>query len=157
MRIVHADAVEYFASSEESADVIMIDGCDKRGVAPAFCNENFYRTLRSRLRPGGMLVMNLIGPSHVMRAHLRHIEREFGGRHIVLELSTCSNQLVFAFNDPLFSPDWSAIRDSVDLLTLQYGLDFPYYFSKLRHACNFASRRLRRPRKTQDRRDAMND
>src|SRR3546814_4062220 len=53
VRLVHADATDYFAAAEDWADVVLVDGCDRSGTAPAFCARAFYEMLRARLRPHG--------------------------------------------------------------------------------------------------------
>lgn len=143
MRILHADATEYFAHTEELADVILIDGCDKHGVSPTLCSEDFYRKLRDRLQPEGVLVMNLIGPCGVVQDHLQHIRAAFSGRIIILSVDLSTNQLVFAFNNQSFSPDWPIIHRLAEQLLRRHGLDFPHFSSKLRYSCSFASRSLR--------------
>lgn len=125
--IVHADAVEYLAGAGAAAEVILLDGCDKGGIAAAFRNERFYRDLRARLQPGGMLVMNLIGRADRTRAHLRLLARVFGGQPLVAEVSGGGNRVAFAFNDPGFAPDWREIKRRAAELGQQYGLDFPAY------------------------------
>lgn len=131
MRVVHANAVEYFATTNDCADVVLIDGCDRYGVAPEFCNDHFYQTLRQRMSPDGMLVMNLIGPVHICRAHLRFISETFPGRLMVQDVSYGGNRLVFSFNDPAFRPDWPSIQRLAGQLARRHGLDFPAFAKKL--------------------------
>jgi spermidine synthase len=58
LAIVQADAAEYLPSAEGDTDVLLLDGFDSRGIAPAFLNRGFYRTARRRLRAGGIAVAN---------------------------------------------------------------------------------------------------
>ncbi|WP_161628859.1 fused MFS/spermidine synthase [Solimonas flava] len=137
MRIVHADAADYFATTEERADVVLIDGCDRQGVAPALCSEAFYRDVAARLRPRGMLVMNLIGPAHIAETHLRLVAGAFSGRIWLHKLPVGGNRLLFALKDPRYMPDWSAIQDAAKQLKETHGLDFPAFARQLRHAQQF--------------------
>lgn len=134
LRLLHADAADYFASTDDSADVILIDGCDQHGVAAAFCNAGFYRDLNARLRRRGMLVMNLIGKDRSVDAHLRHLGAAFAGRLIVHRLNHGGNRLVFAFKDPAYAPDWPAIQRQAKRLEQEHGLDFPAFARKLRRS-----------------------
>src|SRR5436190_22175867 len=45
MSIVHADATDYFATTANRADVILLDGFDKIGIASTFCDVQFYQNL----------------------------------------------------------------------------------------------------------------
>lgn len=127
MAVVHADASDYFATSDTCADVILLDGCDKTGIAPAFKNTGFYENLRARLRSHGVLVLNLIGKGDELAAHLELIAEAFSNRVLVMDVSFSSNRVAFAFNDPAFSPDWEKIRSHADQLQHEHGLDFPRF------------------------------
>ncbi len=125
MRIVHADAVEHFEATREWADVVMLDGCDEGGLAPAFCSEMFYRRVRMRLRPCGLLVVNLCGSESLMQTHERLITEAFNGQVIVQSIRNETNRIAFAFTDPWRKPDWSAMRVHAQQLARQHQLDFP--------------------------------
>jgi len=131
MRIVHADAVDYFAAGAERADVILIDGCDELGIVPAFGQASFYENLHASLRPGGLLVVNLIGPDEVVERHRRLIADTFGGRLIVQDVASEGNCVAFAFNDPWRAPDWIAIEREARKLARRHGLDFAAFARRL--------------------------
>jgi len=137
LRLLHADAVDYLAHSRERMDVILVDGCDRRGVAPAFRSAPFYRDVHRLLNRDGLLVMNLIGGAAAVDAHLRLIAGSFGGRVIVLRASAGGNRLVFAFRNPRHVPDWSAIEQAAPALATRHGLDFPGFARKLRRSTQF--------------------
>src|SRR3546814_2254820 len=64
--------------------VVLVDGCDRSGTAPAFCARAFYEMLRARLRPHGLLVLNVIGEKHRIDAVVGAAAEAFGGRLIVM-------------------------------------------------------------------------
>lgn len=136
LRIVHADAVDYLADSEEQADAILIDGCDKHGVAPAFCSDDFYRSVAARLSRKGVMVMNFIGRASALEQHLRCIAGAFSGRVMVVKVSEGGNRLVFALKSATHHPDWLAIQDLAKGLE-RHGLDFPRFARKLRASRQF--------------------
>lgn len=136
LRIVHADAAEYLAASDEQADAVLIDGCDKYGVSPSFCNEAFYRHVAARLSRKGLMVMNIIGRGTLLEQHLRCIAAAFAGRVMVIKVSDGRNHLVFAFKEPMYGPDWSAIQQLAKTLQV-HGLDFPRFARKLRASRQF--------------------
>lgn len=127
MAVVHADAADYFATSDTYADVILLDGCDKIGIASTFNSVNFYENLRARLRPHGLLVLNLIGKSNQLAEHLRILANVFPNNLLVTNVSFSSNRIVFAFNDLAFSPDWEKIKSRANKLEQEHGLDFPRF------------------------------
>ena len=134
LRIVHADATEYFARSEEQADVVMLDGCDYDGVSPALCEAAFYRNVRDRLSAKGVLVANLIGRSGRSLALQRLIGEVFGGRTMTMDVRGGGNRLMFAFNEADFAPDWQAIREEARKLEHRHRLDFPGFMRKLQYS-----------------------
>jgi spermidine synthase len=135
VQLVHADASDYFAATGDSADVVLIDGCDRWGTAPAFCEAGFYKRLHARLRPGGLLVLNLIGRDHRMKAVLDAVTGVFGQRLIVVNVREGSNRLLFAFNDADYVPDWQALRHQAENLAATYGLNFPAFVKRLQRSC----------------------
>jgi spermidine synthase len=134
MRIVHADAARYLATSRQSADVILVDGCDKHGVAPTLSGEGFFGTLRRRLKPGGVLVMNLVGSVRRVNALVRSIASAFDDQVLVLDVSVGDNRIAFAFRDPAWPPNWTAVKQQATSLAKQYGLDFVAFAERLETA-----------------------
>lgn len=144
LAIVHADATEYLAKTDERADVILLDGCDKNGVAPVFCDAGFYQNVRARLKPNGMLVMNLVGSSETSRTHISLISDAFLDRVIVQDVSADGNRVAFAFNEPGFSPHWPSIERDAKKLEQQFGLDFTAFARKLQRSYQRQSQGRRR-------------
>lgn len=133
-QIVHADAARYFASVDDPADVVLIDGCDRWGTAPAFRAPSFYDALRERLRPGGVLVVNLIGDSELKAGIARTVEAAFPGRCLQLSVRAGGNRLLFAFNDLDAGVDWHRVQDNARKLADIHGLDFPKFAQRLRRS-----------------------
>lgn len=133
LRIVHADAADYFAAGNAAADVILLDGCDAGGTAPAFNNGAFYQGLRAHLRPHGLAVMNVTGPPSRVRSHLGLIGHAFESRALGIEVSDCGNRIVFGWNGAM-PADWQALAARAGELALRHGLDFPEYARLLQRA-----------------------
>ena len=123
-RIVNADAADYLPTLENLADVVLLDGCDEQGIAPAFCDPEFFTRLRSRRRPQGRVVVNIIGLVGRATTLLNNIRCAFADQVIVLNARSADNRIVFAFNDPWMQPDWTQIEARAELLTKQCGMDF---------------------------------
>ena len=58
VKLVHADALAYLESTSERFDVVVIDVPDPLESGPAYLlfTQEFYRLVRDRLRPGGVMV-----------------------------------------------------------------------------------------------------
>ncbi len=133
LRIVHADAADYFAGEGAPADVILLDGCDAGGTAPAFNNGAFYSGLRTHLRPHGIAVFNVTGPPSRVRSHLGLIAHAFDGRTLAFELGDCRNRIVFGWNGGM-PADWKTLALRAEDLALRHGLDFPEFARLLQRA-----------------------
>jgi len=133
LRLVHADAAEYFAGEGAPAEVILVDGCDAGGTAPAFNNGAFYRNVRARLRAHGIAVFNVTGPPSRVKSHLGLIGQAFDGHALTIEVSDCRNRIVYAWNGAM-PADWKALAPRADELALRLGLDFPDYARQLQRA-----------------------
>lgn len=132
MRTVHADATRFVAECSERMDVILLDGFDKRGIAPAFNDLGFYQNVRARLRDTGILVMNLVGPEDDIYTHLQLVGRAFDQQYFVHDVYPDGNQLIFAFNSPWFAPDWDSISKQAKPLAQKHGLDLTGFARRLK-------------------------
>jgi len=133
LRLVHADAADYFAGDGAPADAVLVDGCDAGGTAPVFNNGLFYRNVRARLRPHGVAVFNVTGPPSRVKSHLGLIGQAFDGRALTIEVSDCRNRIVFAWNGAM-PADWNALAPHAGDLALRLGLDFPHFLRQLQRA-----------------------
>ena len=118
--LVLADAADYVARMTEHVDVVLLDGCDKHGIAPALCDEKFYRRIYKCLDPGGVLVLNLVGHADNRKAHLRILSIVFGTRLIVQDVAEDGNQIAFAFKDLTFRPRWPIVEREATRLVFDY-------------------------------------
>ncbi|WP_374513815.1 spermidine synthase-like protein [Niveibacterium sp.] len=132
--IVHIDAYDYFQQPGPNFDVVMLDGFDLKGIAPRLCDEAFYVRVRDRLKPGGVLVMNLAGPTAIEEAHLSIVRSVFNDQVIVHEVEVYGNRVVFAFDERWFSPDWTAVERTATALAHTHQLDYPAFARKLRRS-----------------------
>lgn len=132
--LIAANARDYFANTTDRADVVLLDGCDRHGVAPEFCNGQFYRSVRSRLKERGVLVMNLVGSADAYRENLGVMRDVFNGNIIVQNVTEGGTKVAFAFNDPKFLPVWPDIEREARQLAQRHALDFPALAQKLRRS-----------------------
>jgi spermidine synthase len=62
-RVVIAEGARFVAQAEERFDVVIVDSTDPEGPAAALFTEAFYRDVRRRLAPGGVLATQCGNPS----------------------------------------------------------------------------------------------
>ncbi|MDP5239002.1 transferase [Uliginosibacterium sp. 31-16] len=127
LKIVQADAADYFAAEPDGADAILLDAYDEEGVAPQLCTLVFYANLRAHLKPRGVLVANISGHSLTAETHIDLIRKAFDGRMVVVDVVSDGNRIVYAFNDPGFPPDWQRLTRSARELEGKH----PFEFTKL--------------------------
>jgi spermidine synthase len=134
LQLIHADAADYFATTREQPDVVLVDACDGKGVAPAMRDPLFYRNLHARIGDDGVLVMNLIGKARDVQLHLEYMAAVFDGGVITHNLRRDGNRLAFAFKNPNYKPDWTGLQRRSSAMQQQYDLDFPEFVRKLRRS-----------------------
>jgi spermidine synthase len=132
LAIVQADAAEYLPAAEGDTDVLLLDGFDAAGIAPAFLKRGFYRMARRRLRPGGLLVANFAGPRKYWSRHLELLNTAFEGRVHLGTVPGGDNHIAFAFDEPGFSLDWERLEERAGVLAGQFPLDFSALVHSLR-------------------------
>ncbi|WP_447932549.1 fused MFS/spermidine synthase [Sphingopyxis fribergensis] len=96
--IICDDGAEFVRRDTGNCDVLLVDGFDKDGQPAQLCSLEFYRDCRSRLNPGGVLVVNLCDHLWKQAAILSRIRACFG---TVIDLSAKigMNRVLFAFKD----------------------------------------------------------
>lgn len=77
LRVVHADAAEYMAQhcGAGTVDVLQVDAYDAEVERPVLDTEAFYADCRASLRPGGTVVVNLMGRQLQVRESVARIRR----------------------------------------------------------------------------------
>lgn len=132
LAIVEADAAEYLSASEGDTDVLLLDGFDANGIAPAFLNRGFYRAARRRLRAGGLVVANFAGPRRYWSRHLDLLADAFNGQVHLGTVPGGDNHVAFAFAEAADSLDWDRLAQRARTLAGQFPLDFPALLDSLR-------------------------
>jgi spermidine synthase len=94
-QVVVDDGARFVRRLRQHFDVLLVDGYDARGIAPALSTPRFYADCHDSLAPGGVLVVNLFGRE--TRTHLKLIRARFGRSMLVLEEPRQSNRVVFAW------------------------------------------------------------
>ena len=130
-RVLNTDGVYYVASRSERQDVILVDACDRNGVAPALSDPHVYANLRRKLALRGILVMNICGEGADVEGHLGRICGVFGTNIITLPAQEDGNLIVMAFRTPPRLWDGVRLDRHARNLADRFGLDFPRYARKM--------------------------
>ncbi|MEZ5613608.1 MAG: fused MFS/spermidine synthase [Rhodocyclaceae bacterium] len=96
IRIEIADGVDWLAASDETFDLILVDGFDADARAGALDTLPFYRACRAHLGEAGLLSVNLLGRNRGFRASVDRIRKAFETRAMVFPSCDHGNAIVFA-------------------------------------------------------------
>jgi len=134
LRIVAGDAAAYVAACGDRHDVILIDAYDRQGLSAALGSREFYATVRARLLPGGVLVVNLAGYATERADHLATIRSVFGDDTLVVPVDEDDDDIVFAFATTAFEPRWRWMESQAEPMRRRYGLEFPQLARRLKQS-----------------------
>lgn len=131
LQVLEADGAEYLAGAAKGIDVLLVDAFDKSGFAPSLAGPEFFEQARAKLAGSGMLVINLAGDETRYAGLIATAMQVFDDQVIVLPVPQDDNQVLFAFRDAGFEPNWRRLRNRAKELRAKYGLDFPAFLDKI--------------------------
>ncbi|NIJ37529.1 spermidine synthase [Sphingopyxis panaciterrae] len=121
--IICADGAEFVRRDSGHCDILLVDGFDKDGQPAQLCSSEFYRDCRSRLNPGGILVVNLCD-DHWKHGSILSRIRDCFESTIDLPLKIGMNHIIFAFRDGLASLDHAALLQAARKLDRAHPMSF---------------------------------
>jgi spermidine synthase len=98
LNIVIGDGFEFIQASDQTFDLIMVDGFNEHAHPGDLNTLPFYSACRARLSEQGLLVVNLIGLSHGSKGGFAHIESAFDHRAVLFPRCKSGNTIAFAAN-----------------------------------------------------------
>lgn len=104
LRVVHADACAWIATSAADIDVLLVDGFDATGLPPALVSSRFYADCRRALVDGGVLVANIFSYDPQYAAMVGRLQLVFGGKVARLAGVAGNNRILFAVRTSLAHP-----------------------------------------------------
>jgi spermidine synthase len=146
LAVVQAEAADYFAraGSDNRADVILLDAYDEDGLAPQLCSAEFYANVRTQLKPDGVLVANISGHGPLAETHIGLIADAFNERSVVIDVSSEGNRIAYAFNNPVYPPNWSRLAREARALDDRLALDLTSLLRDFEKAAQRQRRKARR-------------
>jgi len=98
--VVHADAADWLAAHPGTADVLLVDGFDARGLPARLADAAFYADCRRALRPGGVMVANVFTYDPRYAAVMGALDAVFAGHMCWLDKVAGNNRIVYALDVP---------------------------------------------------------
>jgi spermidine synthase len=130
-RVICADGAAYMASRARSKDVILVDACDRSGIAPELDAIEFYQDAHRCLANGGVFVTNLCSDMNDYAAHLLKLCMVFGNDILMLQVKPYGNVIALAFKESRAAIDWGQLESRAIELKRRFGLDFPKYARRI--------------------------
>jgi spermidine synthase len=93
-RVFCGDGADFVATTEDSPEVLLVDGFDIHGQSPQLCTSEFYEDCYRALASDGVMVVNLCSPGH--QQSIDKIRRAFDDRILVVVPEDGENKVVFA-------------------------------------------------------------
>ncbi|MDO9064218.1 MAG: transferase [Sulfuricella sp.] len=103
-KVVCADGAVYIRDSSEPVDVLLIDGFDRDGQPGQLGSAEFYDHCYSKLRDGGVLVVNLLESDNKFGTYAARIRKSFDAQVVVVEVEERGNKIAFAYKGKIFPP-----------------------------------------------------
>jgi len=121
--IVCDDGAEFVRQDTRGCDVLLVDGFDKDGQPAQLCSSSFYRDCHARLKPGGILVVNLCDDYWKHGSILARIREHFEYT-IDLPMKIGMNRIIFAFRDGRLLLDQAALLQAARNIDRAHPLSF---------------------------------
>ena len=111
LKVVRRDAQDFLQAKARRGryGVIQVDLYDMHARGPVLESAEFYRLCEAALAEPGIAVFNLFGEHASTRRNLRRIRDAFGGRVLMLPVTTAGNLVVLGFKGPPLQVGWPAL------------------------------------------------
>ncbi len=96
LNMVIGDGVDFMMASDQTFDLILVDGFNEHAHPGDLNSLSFYQACRSRLSNQGVLAVNLIGLCPGVKGGFAHIEAAFEDRALMFPQCKSGNTIAFA-------------------------------------------------------------
>ncbi len=96
LKIVIANGVEFVANSNQTYDLILVDGFDENARPGALDTVPFYQAVRAHLSDDGIMAVNLLGRSRGFKDSVERIRSAFDGCALTFPSCDSGNTIAFA-------------------------------------------------------------
>jgi spermidine synthase len=130
--VVITDGAAYVQRTDVRADVLFVDGYEADAHVEELASKAFYSACRDRLKPRGVLVVNLWGGDKLFHTLLQRIKDAFPGGTLCLPAERPGNVIVFAFEPEPGPFRWDDLLLRANALQSEHGLEYPRFVEGLR-------------------------
>lgn len=95
--VVCANGADYVSNRSEDTDVLLVDGFDESGQPGKLCSAGFYDNCYAKLRPGGVMVVNLLASDLKFGTYTSRIRDSFEDKVVVVDAEEHGNKIAFAY------------------------------------------------------------
>ncbi|MGE5467939.1 MAG: spermidine synthase-like protein [Ignavibacteria bacterium] len=131
LQVIEGDGAHYLAGAEKGIDALLVDAFDRTGLAPSLAERAFFELAHAKLAGSGLLVMNLAGDPLAYAGVVATAMEVFDQQVIVVPVPEDDNQVLLAFRNPRFEPNWRRLQGLAKEMRAKYGLDFPDFLEKI--------------------------
>ena len=130
--VLVTDGALYVQREDVCVDVLIVDGYEADAHVEELATEAFYSACRERLRPGGVMVVNLWGGDKLFNTLLQRIKRAFPAGTLALPAERPGNVIVFGFKTNPGALRSKDLAERADALQQEHGLEYPRFVDGLR-------------------------
>ncbi len=134
LNIVIGDGAEFVAHSDQTFDLILVDGFDANARPGALDTLPFYQMCRSRLSDSGILAANLLGLTRGFKDSLARIRDAFDGRALAFPSCDSGNVIAFAAAGEPIEITLGDLKEQASNLKSETGLNLLPTLTRLEQA-----------------------
>lgn len=142
LQVIEGDGAAYLPAHPQTADLLILDVFDGRGIPPDLYSQAFFDHAATALTDEGLLAVNLWGSDKNFDLYLQRIEQSFAGQVLVLPTGRPGNIVVFGFRRKPADLRWTTLRERARTLQEHYPIEFLEFVERLRDNNLSTSNRL---------------
>ena len=123
--VLECDGAIYLKNTDQTFDVLLIDGFSKSGQPSQLCSEDFYASCFACLNPDGVMMINFSGSTGLSRIYQERIDRIFNQATILLTEDEKMNQILFVCNGKLLSTAAEVLQKRSMKLSADHKISLP--------------------------------
>lgn len=123
LKIIVADGIDYVVNSDQTWDLILVDGFDADARAGGLDTLPFYQAARAHLSDNGIMAVNLLGRSRGFKDSVERIKTAFEGRALAFPSCDSGNTIAFAATGDPISITLGELKEQARTLKDETGLN----------------------------------
>ncbi len=134
LKIVIGDGAEFVANSDQSYDLILVDGFDANAHAGVLDTLPFYQVVRAHLSKDGIMAVNLLGRSRSFKGSVERIHSAFNGRALAFSSCDSGNAIAFAVAGEPVCISMDDLKEQSMILKKETGLNLLATMTRMEQA-----------------------